>query len=184
MRFEPKMARQGYGVDIGSLPPCSFVSAIMNFAVVRAAKRYRKRVADLSAESTVLREPEMIGVRRLASADQARLPSNEADMAFIANAPRLRQSERALVDTAGTRPVSLLGRERPERQRGPGGFSVQPRWVDHVCSAAAEGRYSRLKRVLDAPSVGCGQNVLGPRIRCAQVVVASGDDRLSNSVRS
>ncbi len=65
-------------------------------------KRHGELVADLAAERPALREAQVVRVRRLAAADQARLLGDESDMVAVADPPRLRQGERALVDRRWT----------------------------------------------------------------------------------
>ena len=90
MGFEPKRAGRDCRVDAGLAPPCGFIAAAMDLAVVSPAQRHGELVADLAAERPMLRKPKVVGVRRLAAADQTRLLGDEPDMVLVTNAARLR----------------------------------------------------------------------------------------------
>ena len=87
--FGPKHPGGAYGVDAGVFPPCTFITAAMHLAVVSPAQRHGELVADLAPKCLRLRKPQMMGVRRLTTADQTRLFSDEPDMVLVANATRL-----------------------------------------------------------------------------------------------
>ena len=70
----------------------------MGLAVMAAAQRHGELVAHLAAQSTVLREAQMVGVCRPAPANQARLFSHELDVLLVTKAAWLRTGELALVD--------------------------------------------------------------------------------------
>src|SRR5262249_10601517 len=77
--------------------------------MVPSAKRDRELIADLAAERTGLREPEMMGVRGLAAAQETRLLGDIAQMLPVAIAPRGRDREDALVDALRLTSVSAFG---------------------------------------------------------------------------
>ena len=88
----------------GSLAPLAtnrFVAAAMDLAMMAAAQGHREFVADLAAERWALREAKVVGVRWLPAADQARLLGNETDVIAVADPPRLREGEHALVNSFG-----------------------------------------------------------------------------------
>ena len=66
--------------------------------MVSAAKRDCEFIADLAAEGPALRKSNMMGVRRLPTADQTWLPCDKFDVIPVADSSRLRQAERAFVD--------------------------------------------------------------------------------------
>jgi hypothetical protein len=59
------------------LPPYALVAALMEFAVVGAAQRHGELIADFAPERPLLRELEMMRVRRAAAAGQTRLRAHE-----------------------------------------------------------------------------------------------------------
>ena len=75
----------------------------MNLAMVSPAQRDGELVADLAAEGLQLRKPEVMCVRGLSAADQARLFGHEPHMVLVTNAARFGKGKRALVDAARTR---------------------------------------------------------------------------------
>jgi hypothetical protein len=52
-------------VDIEPVPPCSFIGAMVNLAMVNTAERHRELVAHFATERARLRKPKMMGIRRL-----------------------------------------------------------------------------------------------------------------------
>ena len=103
VRVSPKLVSGGERIDAGLFPPCEFVARAVNFAMMHAAERDNELVADLTPECTLLREPKMMRVRRLAPADQAWALGYPLDVNFIAKPPRLRQGQRAFVNPRGER---------------------------------------------------------------------------------
>src|SRR5262249_42795578 len=81
----------------------------MHRAVMSAAEWDRKLIADLSAECTGLGESEMVGVRGLAAADEARLLGDIAQMLPVAIATRRSEREDALVDALRLTRVGAFG---------------------------------------------------------------------------
>ena len=73
MGFEPQHAGCFGRIYPGSLPPRGFIAAPMNLAMMASAQRDGELVADLAAKGAGLRKAEVVRVRRLAAADQARL---------------------------------------------------------------------------------------------------------------
>ena len=71
----------------------------MDLAMVTAAQRYCKFVADLASQRPRLRKAQVMSVGRSPAANQTRLLSHCFDVLPIANATRLGQSEYILVDT-------------------------------------------------------------------------------------
>ena len=70
----------------------------MKLAMMSAAQRHRELVADLAAQCAALCKAQVVRVRGLAAANQARLLRNKADMVLVADPARLRQGS-ALLST-------------------------------------------------------------------------------------
>ena len=98
MRFEPQRTGRDGGVKPGFLPPSGFVTTAMHLAMVPSTQRDCELIADLAPERPVLGETQMMRVRRAATADEARLLGNMADMLAIADASRLWMGEGALIN--------------------------------------------------------------------------------------
>ena len=116
-------------IDSDFPPPCGFIAATVDLAMVSAAERDGELIADLAAECPALGEAQMVGIRRDAAADQARVLGHLSDVLPVPNPAGLRQGQRPLVDPCGPgspprRPPSLLsGLLRPLcLPRRPGQF--------------------------------------------------------------
>jgi hypothetical protein len=72
----------------------------MQFAVMRAAKRDRKLVADLLSQSARLHKPKMMRIAGLPATDEAGLFGHKAQVVPVAQPSRLGQSKNAFVDPA------------------------------------------------------------------------------------
>ena len=72
----------------------------MDLAVVSAAQRDRELVADLAPQGGVLRKPQMMSIRRLATTDETRLLGDVSNVVAVADPAWLRQGEGAFVDPA------------------------------------------------------------------------------------
>lgn len=99
--FEPKVARLCQGIDTASLPPCDFVRTIVSLAVMNAAQGHGKLITDLAADGAVLREAKVVGIRRVAAADEAWLLGNKFDVGLVPNTARLGKGQFVLVDHIG-----------------------------------------------------------------------------------
>jgi hypothetical protein len=97
MGFAPKQARHAKRINPLTSPPCGFIAAAMEFAVVQAAHRNGEFVAHFARQSAALCETEMMRVRRLPAAHQARYSGDRPDS--VANPTGLGQREYALVDS-------------------------------------------------------------------------------------
>jgi hypothetical protein len=62
MCVEPQRARGDRRIDTGLPPPCGFIAAAMDLAVVPSAKRHGELIAHLTAECAVLSEAQMMGI--------------------------------------------------------------------------------------------------------------------------
>jgi hypothetical protein len=54
MRAQPKLSRNGGGIDIQILPPRFFIAVPMDLAMMSSAQRHGELVADLAAECSAL----------------------------------------------------------------------------------------------------------------------------------
>ena len=70
----------------------------MNLAVVAAAQWNREFIADLAPEGWGLGEPEMVGIARLAAANQTRLLGDVSNVVSVANSPRFGEGQGAFID--------------------------------------------------------------------------------------
>jgi hypothetical protein len=66
--------------------------------MVSPAQWDRELIAYLAAECTALRNSEVVGVRWLSPANQARVLGDSLDVIPVANPPRLRQGQRAFIN--------------------------------------------------------------------------------------
>jgi len=62
MGFQPQRAGGGKRIDSRIPPPRLFITAAMDFPMVRATYWHRELVADLATESTRLREAQMVWI--------------------------------------------------------------------------------------------------------------------------
>ena len=97
MRGEPQRTAGACRIEPEFLPPSGFITVTMNFAMMSPAERDRELVADSSAEGSVLRKAQMMGVGGFTSADQTALLGNKTHMIAIANAPRRRMHQHGFV---------------------------------------------------------------------------------------
>src|SRR5262249_12725750 len=91
------------------LPPRTLVTRAMHRAVMSAAERDRKLIADLAAERAGLGKSKMVGVRGLAAAHETRLLGDIAQVFPVAIAPRRSEREDALVDALRLTSVGAFG---------------------------------------------------------------------------
>jgi hypothetical protein len=54
VRAQPKLSRNGGGIDTQILPPRFFIAVPMDLAMMSSAQRHGKLVADLAAECSAL----------------------------------------------------------------------------------------------------------------------------------
>jgi len=77
MRRQPKSAGAEHGIDTSLNPPCGFVAAAMDLAMVASTQGNSEFIADLASKRLQLREAEMVSVRGLAATNQAGLLSDK-----------------------------------------------------------------------------------------------------------
>ena len=81
----PEATGDHEGIDTTLLPPLSFFACGVDVVVVDGAKWNRELVAHLQAEPSRLGVAYVVGMRRRAPADQARLTRHKAQMLFATN---------------------------------------------------------------------------------------------------
>jgi hypothetical protein len=91
MRFQPQHTGCDGRIKACGFPPCGFVAAAVNLAMMSPAQRDRELVADLASQGSTLCEAQMVGIRRLPAAHETRLRSHISDVFAITNSARLRQ---------------------------------------------------------------------------------------------
>jgi hypothetical protein len=79
--------------------------------MVPATERDRKLIADLAAERTGLGKSEVVWVRGLATAQEARLLGDIAKVLPVAIAPRRSNGEDAFIDAVHRRRIADFGRD-------------------------------------------------------------------------
>jgi hypothetical protein len=87
----------------------------VDFSMMAATQWDCELIADFAAKRTRLRKSQMMGVRRPAAADQARLLGNQFNVIAVANPVQRRQREDTLIYTSGSPPLSALNRRREPR---------------------------------------------------------------------
>src|SRR5271166_2808726 len=150
-RVFPELASHLERIDAGRLPPGALVAYAMNGTMMGAAERHRELIACLAAQRTGLHEPQVMGVRRLAAAEKARLADDEPEVLLVAVATGDTDREHAFVDPSGLMRVGAITRASllragswPRRSIGAGhwrgGFSGQEagqllleRILQHFC---------------------------------------------------
>jgi hypothetical protein len=86
MTFQPEDARGHRRIDAGLYPPCRFITAAMDLAMVSPAERYRELIT-LWSSAQLLCEETMLSVRRFATAKQARLFNDDQAMGLATIRP-------------------------------------------------------------------------------------------------
>ena len=98
MAFEPERTGREARIDAGRIPPCGFVAVTMDLAVMAPAEWHREFVAHLAAERAALGKAEVMRIRRLTAANQARLLGDVSDVLAVTDAARFGQRQHTLVD--------------------------------------------------------------------------------------
>src|SRR5262249_53247669 len=94
----PKLTGDLDGIDASLLPPGFFIASAMSRAVMRAAERDGKFIAGFAAERARLHKSDVMRIRGLATAQQARLLHHKAKVVPVAIAAWRRHREHALID--------------------------------------------------------------------------------------
>jgi hypothetical protein len=104
----PEPFGHGQWINFDILPPCELCALPVELAVMVPAQRDSELIADLATERPALREAEVMGIRRLSAANQARVPSDEFDVISITNPAWLKEEQRALINCFGAGPLLWL----------------------------------------------------------------------------
>ena len=91
-RAEPQDAGDNSRINLSLSPPCGFIAAAVNLAMVPPTQRHRELVTDLAPESRRLREAQMVSVRGVSPTDESGLLGNVPDVIAVPDAARLRQA--------------------------------------------------------------------------------------------
>src|SRR6516225_4748679 len=84
MRLGPKVRRNGQRINPLAFPPGALVAASVELTMMQPADRNGEAVAHFSPHRPLLRKFDMMGIRRGAAADQARLGGDKFQMLAIA----------------------------------------------------------------------------------------------------
>ena len=88
MRFEPERTGGGAGINAGLLPPCRLVATAMDLAMMAAAERHGKLIADLATERPWLGKAKMVRVGGRTTANQTGLLDDEPHVLAVAKSAR------------------------------------------------------------------------------------------------
>jgi hypothetical protein len=136
----------------------------MHLAMMAAAQRHGEFVAYLAPERTMLCEPKVMRIRRLAPTNQAWLFGDVSNVIAVADATRLGQGQHALVDRAvdsgGGRPPPLFGWPPPQRFWALDRFLCLGQ-LRCLSVLARQCRKPGFERLLHAFRIGGGETVLG-----------------------
>jgi len=105
MRFKPQRAGSDSWINSGIPPPCDFIAAAVNLAMVPSTQWDGEFVADLAPECRGLRKSEVVGIGGLSAANQTRPLGDGLDMIAVPNTARLRQCQHPFIDAFGPRPI-------------------------------------------------------------------------------
>jgi hypothetical protein len=84
MRHCPQARGNDQGIDSLSLPPDALVAATVKLTMMQPADRDGEAIADPPPHCPLLRELDVMGIRRGATADEARLAGHKPQMVAIA----------------------------------------------------------------------------------------------------
>src|SRR6516225_10164485 len=99
MCLEPERTGTDGRIDTSFFPPRGFIATAMHLAMMTTAERDRELIADLTAECRRLREPQMMGVCRATSANEAWLFGDGFHMLAVADPAQHGQRQDRFVDT-------------------------------------------------------------------------------------
>jgi hypothetical protein len=88
MRFEPERTGSGAGINASLFLPCRLVATSVDLAMMAAAERHRKLIADLATQRAWLGKAKMVRVGGRATANQTGLVCNEPYVVAIAKSAR------------------------------------------------------------------------------------------------
>jgi len=96
VRLGPKTCRNGKRIDPLVLPPDALVATTVQLAMVQSANRHSEPVADFASHGALLREFEVVGIRRGSSTDETRLSGHKPEMLAVALAHRFADDSNSL----------------------------------------------------------------------------------------
>ena len=88
MRSEPEHTGSRTGINAGLFPPCRLVATAMDLAMMAAAERHNKLIADLATERPWLGKAKMVRVGGRTTANQAGLLDDEPHVLAVAQSAR------------------------------------------------------------------------------------------------
>ena len=110
MRFEPQSARRIGRIHSYLPPPSGFVAKAVHLPMMSSTQGDSEFIAGLAAECPALRKAQVMGIRRLAAANQTRLLGHMPDVITVSDPARLWQRQHTFIDRLRSRPVlRLLG---------------------------------------------------------------------------
>jgi len=148
MGVAPKLFCAGECINAGLFPPTEFVTDPMRFAMVSPAKGDNKFIADFASERSRLGESQVVRIRGLAAADEARRLGDRSDI--------IRSRIRRGSGAASTLFSIAFVLDRLADLPSGTGFCRIP----VVCRGFRGGPELRPKRRLHLLRIGCSQIIL------------------------
>ena len=87
--LQPKGVRDWHRVDAQSVPPLPLFNRAVHLTMMRPTERHREFITDFEAECPGLRKAQMVGVARLAPANNTRLCRDILTMPLVAQSAGL-----------------------------------------------------------------------------------------------
>ena len=115
MRLGPKLRRNGQRIDPVTFPPGALIAAPVELSVMQPADRDREAVAHFPPHRPLLRELDVMGIRRGAAADQAGLGGDKFQMLAIAVACRFADHRDAMLGLLWRAVMATLGKQGRSR---------------------------------------------------------------------
>ena len=122
MRFFPECPRGFQRIDFRAFPPGKFIAGLVQLSMMPTAKRYGELIAHLETNRSRLRKPQVMGIGRLPTTDEARLRGHKFQVCLVAQSFGFGNRELTFVDPAGGQFV---------RGRGQRGGLILPQEVSH-----------------------------------------------------
>ena len=155
MRLEPQGASRIGRIHSYLPPPSGFVATAVHLAMMSSTQGDGELIADLAAECPALRKAQVVGIRGLTAANQARLLGHMSDVIAVANPARLRQRQHTFVDHLRSPLALWLRCRRALSSRG-----LLPCPLRLIGLGRRKARQSRLEALLHGLRIGCRQSVL------------------------
>ena len=90
MRFQPQRASRDRRLDAGLPPPCGFIAAAVDLAMVSSTQRHGELIANLAPQRAALGKSQMVGFAGSSTTNQARMLGDRSDVIPVTNAARFR----------------------------------------------------------------------------------------------